>query len=62
MLRKMPKTSCLEPEILLIEVAYFLAVTEYTFSAHCTVCKLVSNLYRMQGVSNLCGQVETSKD
>ncbi len=24
-----------EPEILLIEVAYFSAVTEYTFSAHC---------------------------
>jgi hypothetical protein len=25
----------LEPEILLIEVAYFSAATEYTFSAHC---------------------------
>ncbi len=25
-----------EPEILLIEVAYFSAATEYTFSAHCT--------------------------
>jgi hypothetical protein len=25
-----------EPEILLIEVAYFLAATEYTFSAHCS--------------------------
>ncbi len=24
-----------EPEILLIEVAYFSAATEYTFSAHC---------------------------
>jgi hypothetical protein len=27
----------LEPEILLIEAAYFSAATEYTFSAHCTV-------------------------
>jgi hypothetical protein len=27
----------LELEILLIEVAYFSAATEYTFSAHCTV-------------------------
>ncbi len=28
----------LEPEILLIEVAYFSAETEYTFSAHCIQC------------------------
>ncbi len=26
-----------EPEILLIEVAYFSAATEYTFSAHCNI-------------------------
>ncbi len=26
----------LEPEILLIEVAYFSAATEYTFSTHCS--------------------------
>ncbi len=38
MLWKMPKTAPLahlEPEILLIEVAYFSAAIEYTFSAHC---------------------------
>ncbi len=28
----------LEPETLLIEVAYFSAAIEYTFSAHCSGC------------------------
>jgi hypothetical protein len=30
-----------EPEILLIEVAYFSAATEYTFSAHCNFVTLL---------------------
>ncbi len=31
-----------KPEILLIEVAYFSAATEYTFSAHCILKRLSS--------------------
>jgi hypothetical protein len=41
----------LEPEILLIEVAYFSAATEYTFSAHCTY-KVVKNFFIIATISN----------
>ncbi len=47
----------LELEILLIEVAYFLAATEYTFSVHCSNSRkftFLVLLYFQQTIETIC--------